>query len=68
MEEVEALTPQDGIEFYKKYYSPENAILIVAGDVTGDEVRELAEEHYGQIEPSGLVDGTRKWADVEPLV
>lgn len=67
MEEVEALTPQDGIDFYQKYYSPENSILIVAGDVTGDEVRTLAEEHYGQIEPSGLVDGTRKWADVAPL-
>lgn len=67
MDEVEALTPQDGIDFYKRYYSPENAILIVAGDVTGEEVRELAEEHYGVIEPSGLVDGTRKWTDVAPL-
>ncbi len=67
MDEVEALTPQDGIDFYKKYYSPENAILVVAGDVTGDEVRALAEEHYGTIEPSGLVDGTRKWQPVSPL-
>lgn len=67
MDEVEALTPQDGIDFYKKYYSPENAILVVAGDVTGEEVKTLAEEHYGAIEPSGLVDGTRKWADVAPL-
>lgn len=67
MDEVEALTPQDGIDFYRKYYSPENAILVVAGDVTGEEVKALAEEHYGPIEPSGLVDGTRKWADVPPL-
>ncbi len=67
MEEVEALTPQDGIDFYRKYYSPENAILVVAGDVTGDEVKALADVHYGQIEPSGLVDGTRKWQDVAPL-
>ncbi|WOR16004.1 pitrilysin family protein [Hyphomonas sp. FCG-A18] len=67
MEEVEALTPQDGIDFYKKYYSPENAILVVAGDVTAEEVRTLAEEHYGVIEPSGLVDGTRKWRSVPEL-
>lgn len=67
MDEVEALTPQDGIDFYKKYYSPENTILVVAGDVTGEEVRALAEQHYGTIEPSGLVDGTRKWADVPEL-
>jgi len=67
MDEVSALTPQDGIDFYKKYYSPENAILVVAGDVSADEVRTLAEQHYGVIEPSGLVDGTRKWQDVQPL-
>ena len=67
MDEVEALTPQDGIEFYKKFYSPENAILVVAGDVTGAEVRQLAEQYYGVIEPSGLVDGTRKWQPVSPL-
>lgn len=67
MEEVEALTPQDGLDFYRKYYSPENAILVVAGDVTAQEVRPLAEAHYGRITPSGLVDGTRKWQNVEPL-
>lgn len=67
MNEVEALSPQDGIDFYTKYYSPENAILVVAGDVTTDEVRALAEEHYGKIAPSGLVDGSRKWRSVDPL-
>lgn len=67
MDEVSALTPQDGIDFYQKYYSPENAILVVAGDVTSEEVRELAEQYYGSIQPSGLVDGERKWRSVEPL-
>ena len=67
MDEVAALTPEDGMAFYRKYYSPENAILVVAGDVTSDEVRALAEATYGQIEPTGTVDGTRKWAPV-PLL
>jgi len=67
MEEVNALTPQDGLDFYRKYYSPENAILVVAGDVTADEVRELAEQHYGAKQPTGLVDGTRGWRPVEPI-
>jgi len=49
MEEVAALTPQDGLDFYQQYYSPENAILVVAGDVTPEEVRTLAEQHYGVI-------------------
>jgi zinc protease len=67
MEEVAKLSPADGMAFYHKYYSPENAILVVAGDVTGDEVRALAEATYGKIEPTGTVDGTRKWAPV-PLL
>ena len=67
MDEVAALTPEDGMAFYKKYYSPENAILVVAGDVSTDEVRTLAEETYGKIAPTGTVDGTRKWAPV-PLL
>ncbi|MEL6210175.1 MAG: pitrilysin family protein, partial [Pseudomonadota bacterium] len=67
MEEVNVLSPQDGLEFYRKYYSPENAILVVAGDVTAADVRPLAEQHYGTKAPTGLVDGTRAWQSVEPL-
>jgi len=67
MEEVAALTPQDGLDFYKQYYSPGNAILVVAGDVTPDEVRTLAEQHYGAIAPTGTVTAGRKWQPVTPL-
>ncbi len=67
MEEVAALTPEDGMSFYREYYSPENAILVVAGDVTDEEVRALAEEHYGKIPASGTAHGQRKWQNV-PLL
>ncbi|MEM1037121.1 MAG: pitrilysin family protein [Pseudomonadota bacterium] len=67
MEEIEQLTPEDAVSFYGQHYSPENAILIVAGDVTPEEVRVLAEEYYGQIEPSGLVSGERKWRSVDQI-
>ncbi len=67
MDEVAALTPQDGLDFYTQYYSPENAILVVAGDVTPDEVRVLAEQHYGVIEPTGTLTAERKWQPVAPL-
>ena len=67
MEEVAALTPQDGLDFYQQYYSPENAILVVAGDVTPEEVRALAEQHYGVITPTGTVTAERKWQPVTPL-
>lgn len=52
MHEVEALTLEDAVDFYGTYYAPNNAILVVAGDVTPDEVRALAEEHYGSLEPT----------------
>jgi zinc protease len=67
MEEVAALTPQDGVDFYTEYYSPANAILVVAGDVTPDEVRALAEEHYGAIPASEVELSPRKWQPVAPL-
>lgn len=67
MDEVAALTPQDGLEFYRQYYSPENAILVVAGDVTEDAVRALAEEHYGPIQPTGIAISERAWQPVAPL-
>lgn len=52
--EIEALTLADAEAFYERYYAPDNAILVVAGDVTPEEVRRLAEKHYGPLEPSGL--------------
>lgn len=50
--EMEGLTRENAQDFYDTWYHPNNAILIVAGDVTPDEVRVLAEEHYGPIPAS----------------
>ena len=47
--EIAELSRQDALDHYKKYYAPNNAILVVAGDVSADEVRELAEKYYGPI-------------------
>ncbi|CTQ31584.1 Protease 3 precursor [Jannaschia rubra] len=58
--EVEKLTLQDALDFYRTYYAPNNATLIVAGDVDPAEVRKLAEEHYGPLEPTpGLAERVR---------
>src|SRR5262245_3796271 len=48
-QEIEKLTRDDALEFYKRFYTPNNAILIVAGDVTAEEVKKLAEETYGKV-------------------
>lgn len=47
--EMEQLNGDMARQFYDAHYWPNNAILIVAGDVTADEVRALAEKHYGPI-------------------
>jgi zinc protease len=47
--EIEGLTLEDAKAFYHRYYAPNNAILIVAGDVEPEEVRALAEKHFGPI-------------------
>jgi zinc protease len=47
--EIEGLTTADAIAFYRRHYAPNNAILIVAGDVTAAEIRPLAEKYYGPI-------------------
>lgn len=47
--EMEDLSLQDARDWYESHYHPNNAILVVAGDATPEEVRALAEEHYGPI-------------------
>jgi len=48
--EIEKLNRQDALAFYQRFYGPNNAIVIVAGDVEPDQVRSLAESTYGKIE------------------
>ena len=50
--EMEQLTRQDALDWYQTYYAPNNAVLVVAGDVEPDEVRTLAETYYGPLAPS----------------
>lgn len=49
MSEIKALTTENALAFYRKHYAPNNAMLIVAGDVTVARVKELAEKYYGPI-------------------
>ena len=47
--EIRTLTKDDALDFYRTYYVPNNAILVVAGDVTAAQVRPLAEKYYGAL-------------------
>jgi zinc protease len=48
-DEIEKLNREDALAFYREYYTPNNAVLVVAGDVTAEEVKALAEKTYGAV-------------------
>ncbi len=57
--EMAKLSPKDAMDFYHRFYSPNNAILVVAGDVTADDVKKLATETYGKIPANPEVPAVR---------
>lgn len=63
--EMARLSQEDALTFYKRYYAPNNAILIVSGDVTLDEVVRLAEGTYGKL-PSNPQVTARRPRPTEP--
>lgn len=57
--EIEALTAADAFAFYDRFYTPNNAILVVAGDVDEKTVRDMALDTYGRV-PRRAEPGVRK--------
>lgn len=65
--EMAQLSRQDAITFYDRAYTPNNAILVVAGDVTPEEVRVLAEETYGKVARRAAPEARDRAKEPEPL-
>ncbi|MGD1877911.1 MAG: M16 family metallopeptidase [Kiloniellaceae bacterium] len=57
--EIEQLSTQAAIAFYEKWYAPNNAILVVAGDVDPEQVHQLAEKYYGVIPAKAVPERNR---------
>ncbi len=47
--EIEALNKDSAIAFYDRFYTPNNAVVVIAGDVNVDDVRKLAADTYGRV-------------------
>jgi zinc protease len=47
--EIEKLSRDDALAFYRRFYTPNNAVVIVAGDVSAEEVKAAAEATYGKV-------------------
>lgn len=63
--EMAELTWDAAKSFYDLHYAPNNAILVVSGDVTGEEVYKLAQEIYGPLKPA--IAKQRSWPKSPPL-
>jgi len=60
--EMHGLTTADARAFYRRWYAPNNAILVIAGDVTTDQVKAMAEKYYGGI-PAHAVPARHRVAE-----
>jgi zinc protease len=58
-QEIEKLGREDALAFYKRFYAPNNAILVIAGDVDVNEVRQLAEQTFGKVAAQPAIAASR---------
>lgn len=58
-QEIAGLTRQDAEAWYRTWYAPNNAILVVSGDVTAEELKPLAEKYYGTVAPRAVPERRR---------
>ncbi|MEO9869566.1 M16 family metallopeptidase [Ekhidna sp.] len=63
LEDLQGATLDDVKEFYEQWYGPNNATLVIAGDIKKDEVKEMIAKYFGEI-PSRGVD---KPMDPQPV-
>jgi zinc protease len=61
MKDLDAASLSDVQEWFKTYYGPNNVIVVVAGDVTPEVVREKVEKYYGDIPPGPPIAKQEVW-------
>jgi zinc protease len=57
--EIEKLDREDALAFYRRFYAPNNATLVIAGDVDAKDVRPMAEQTFGQVQPQPAIPAER---------
>jgi zinc protease len=58
-QEIEKLNREDALAFYKRFYAPNNATLVIAGDVEASDVRAMAERTFGTVAPQPAIPPKR---------
>lgn len=67
MNDLENMNVSDAKEWYDRWYAPNNAVLVVVGDVNPKEVFVLAQKYYGQIKSRPLLPLDKRKPQTEPL-
>ena len=62
MEDLNAASLEDVYEWFRTYYGPNNAVLVLAGDITPEVAREKVELYFGDIPPGPPVTKHKVWA------
>ncbi|AWL99270.2 pitrilysin family protein [Bradyrhizobium amphicarpaeae] len=58
-QEIEKLDREDALAFYRRFYAPNNAILVIAGDVEASDIRPLVERNFGAIPAQPAIPARR---------
>lgn len=66
LHEMEGLSKKDALDFHARYYHPNNAVLVVSGDITAAEMKPLAEKYYGNLPRKNIPD--RVWLSEPPQI
>lgn len=55
MDDLQNMTVDDARNWYEKWYAPNNATMVVVGDVEAEAVRNMAEKYFGKIKPKKII-------------
>jgi zinc protease len=65
MTDLDAMKVEDLRAWYERWYAPNNATLVVVGDVDPDKVYELAKKYYGPLKPTADIPVPKPQTEVE---
>ncbi len=66
MHDLQHMTAEDLRAWYQQWYAPNNALIVVVGDIEPGQVQQLAEQHFGALQPSTLPI-TKPQREIPPL-
>ena len=64
MEDLTAASLEDVQEFFRRYYTPNNLSLVIAGDFDPEQAKKLVEKYFGTIPPGPALDRPARWIPV----